>query len=74
MAETCPRCGQLPRCNCDSDFDVTVLPSSNHDLGYPLEGMLPAWGLTVHVDNKRIPVAFSKEQAIEIARRITEYY
>ena len=56
------------------DFDMTVLPESNHHLGYPLAGALPAWGIIVHVDNKMIPVVFSKEQALEMARRITEYY
>ena len=55
-------------------MDMTVLPESNHHLGYPLKGVLPAWCITVHVDNKKIPVAFSKAQAIEIARRITNYY
>ena len=58
----------------DENIDVTRLPESNHHLGFPLEGALPAWGIIVHVDNKRIPVAFSKTQALEIARRITEYY
>ena len=56
------------------DFDMTVLPESNRHLGYPLEGVMPAWGITVHVKDKMIPVAFSKAQALEIARRIRKYY
>ena len=55
-------------------MDVTVLPESDHHLGFPLEGVLPAWCITVHVDNKKLPVAFSKAQALEIARRIRKYY
>jgi hypothetical protein len=56
------------------EFDRTVLPESDHHLGHPLGGTLPAWCITVHVDNKRIPVAFSKQQALEIARRINDHY
>lgn len=54
--------------------DITIMPESNHHLGYPLKGILPAWGITVNIGNKMIPVAFSREQAIEIARRIDKYY
>jgi hypothetical protein len=57
-----------------ADFDVTLLPESDHHLGYPLEGLLPAWGINVRVDNKTIPIAFSKRQALEIARRINAHY
>ena len=54
--------------------DMTALPESNHHLGYPLEGVMPAWGITVHMKDKMVPVAFSKAQALEIARRISKYY
>jgi hypothetical protein len=51
-----------------------VFTSSDSHLGYALEGIVPAWCITIEINDRRIPVAFSKEQAIEIARRINDYY
>ena len=41
-------------------------------LGYPLA--IGVWGINVMVDNKLVPLAFSSEQAKEIARRIIVFY
>lgn len=44
------------------------------NLGYWLGGLGDAWGLHIEVDGETIPLAFSKTQALEIARRIHEHY
>lgn len=44
------------------------------NLGYPIEGLIPCWVIEVTVDGKVAPIAFSPEQAKEIARRIIGFY
>jgi hypothetical protein len=50
-----------------------VFASLESHLGFPLEAF-EAWCITIKIDGRSIPVAFSKKQAIEIARRINDYY
>ena len=44
------------------------------NLGYHLGGLGDAWCIEAEVGGRRVPLAFSKEQALEIARRITAHY
>jgi hypothetical protein len=49
-----------------------VAPSDDHHLGHPGPGGI--WIMGVWMDGERVPVAFSENQALEIARRITAFY
>ena len=52
--------------------NLNIFSEDEINLGRPSIG--DWWGMTVKVENEAIPIMFSKEQALEIARRINEHY